>query len=261
MNNIRGRLNDSQWTKIQDVLAVTRIHVRRPPQGRLRRFVDAVLWILRTGAPWRDLPSVLGDWRAIYRRFRRWAKAGTWTRLQRALQLNPTRTATEPLYFIDSTAARAHQHAAGARDGQRHQALGRSRGGFSTKIHVIVSQTGQLVARMFTGGECADITMAPRVATCVPAGGMLVGDKGYDSDPFVGWLKARNVKATIPLRRGRKTVRPFDKDIYARRQCIERYFARLKQFRRVATRYDKTTESYGAFVDTAAALSHVTGWK
>lgn len=77
-----------------------------------REFIEAVLWIARTGSPWRDLPPQLGHWNHVYVRFRRWEKRGVWKRLWQALQQNAFADARS--LFIDSTSVRAHQHAAGA---------------------------------------------------------------------------------------------------------------------------------------------------
>src|SRR5687767_12410732 len=82
----------------------------RGPKGELRRFVEAVVWILRTGAPWRDLCSRFGRWDRIYRRYRRWAVAGRWDVLRRVLSLRPSKGPV----LIDSTIVKAHGHAAGA---------------------------------------------------------------------------------------------------------------------------------------------------
>jgi putative transposase len=109
---IRRELTDSQWVRIEMLVAG-----KKGDKGRAaadnRLFVDAVLWILRTGAPWRDLPSECGNWNSVYVRFRRWAKNGLWERLFREL-------AKEPDFehvMIDATIVRAHQHSAGAKGG------------------------------------------------------------------------------------------------------------------------------------------------
>jgi transposase len=109
----------------------------RGPKGRDdKSFFEAVLWILRTGAPWRDLPEAFGKWSRSYRRFRRWALAGRWETLRHSL-----RRPESKLVLIDSTIIKAHPHAAGAlrrTGGQSAQALGRSRGGLTTKLHAAV---------------------------------------------------------------------------------------------------------------------------
>jgi len=224
----------------------------------LRRFLEAVIWILRSGAPWRDLAERFGRWETIYRRYRRWAVAGRWERLRRSL----VSSAPSSLLLIDSTIVKAHAHAAGASrksGGQTAHALGRSRGGFSTKLHVVVTDHGKLVRYRLTGGEVNDITQA-RALICANEGTTLVGDRGYDGDDFITHVKAHGMRAVIPSRKHRRVQRRLDRDAYARRNVVERWFGRLKLFRRVATRCEKTTPSYLGFVAMAATLITLTGW-
>ena len=103
-------VRDDQWARISGLLPGKKGDRGRAGQDN-RRFVEAVLWIARTGAPWRDLPPELGNWNSVFVRFRRWTKAGVWDRLLAAHQDDPDR---EHL-LLDSTIIRAHQHAAGAR--------------------------------------------------------------------------------------------------------------------------------------------------
>ena len=106
----RSSLTDAQWTRLAPLV---RSATRRGPRGRDdRRFVEAVAWVLRTGAPWRDLPGSLGKWSTVYRRFRRWAVAGRWEALRRALAALDE---VPELLLIDSTIVKAHPLAAGAR--------------------------------------------------------------------------------------------------------------------------------------------------
>ena len=105
----RHAISDEQWERIKDLLPGRRGSPGRPA-GDNRLFVDAVLWIGKTGAPWRDLPERCGDWNSAWRRFDRWAKKGVWLRVFEALQ-DPD---LEWL-ILDSTIIRAHPHAAGAK--------------------------------------------------------------------------------------------------------------------------------------------------
>ena len=108
----RKGLTDEQWERIENLLPgkVT----DRGVTGRDNRlFVDAVLWIARTGSPWRDLPSWFGEWNSVYVRFSRWAKKGVWESLFKALADDPD----FECLIVDSTIVRAHQHAAGAKGG------------------------------------------------------------------------------------------------------------------------------------------------
>jgi putative transposase len=111
---IRRELTDWQWRKIEDL-----VQGKKGDKGRSgddnRLFVDAVLWVLRTGSPWRDLHPEFGNWNSVYVRFRRWARNGVWESLFNALADDPNFEAI----MIDATIVRAHQHAAGAKGGLR----------------------------------------------------------------------------------------------------------------------------------------------
>jgi len=111
---IRRGLSDAQWQRIK-----RRIPGKEGDRGRSgadnRLFVDAVLWVLRTGSPWRDLPAEFGNWNSVFQRFRRWAKKGVWESLFNALAEDPD----FEYLMIDATIVRAHQHAAGAKGAAR----------------------------------------------------------------------------------------------------------------------------------------------
>ncbi len=105
-------LNDDQWQSICGLI------IGRPDQkgstGRDNRmFVEGVLWIVRTGSPWRDLPEAFGEWNSVFRRFSRWSRKGVWRRMFEAMSDDPD----FEYLIVDSTIVRAHQHAAGAKKG------------------------------------------------------------------------------------------------------------------------------------------------
>jgi putative transposase len=105
-------LDDDDWSRIAPhIIGDER---SRGTSGRDNRmFVEGVLWIVRTGAPWRDLPEVFGDWNTVYRRFSRWSRKGIWDRIFAAMSDDPD----FEYLIVDSTIVRAHQHAAGAKKG------------------------------------------------------------------------------------------------------------------------------------------------
>ena len=110
--DLRLMLSDEQWARIEGLVAGKPSD--RGSTGRDNRiFVEGVLWIARTGSPWRDLPDEFGNWNSVFQRFRRWAKKGVWESLFKALVENPD----FEYLIIDSTIVRAHQHATGARGG------------------------------------------------------------------------------------------------------------------------------------------------
>lgn len=106
----RMMLRDDQWARIEQLLPGKKGDPGRTAKDN-RRFVEAVLWIMRTGSPWRDLPKELGHWHRAYVRFARWREKGVWERVATAVQGN----ADMEHLFIDSTIVRAHQHSAGAK--------------------------------------------------------------------------------------------------------------------------------------------------
>ena len=125
-----------------------------------------------------------------------------------------------------------------ARPKKGDQALGRSRGGLSTKIHAVVEGLGLLARFSLTGGEAGDSPQAlPLLGDLQPAS--LSADKAYDTDAILQHLADQGIEAVIPPRRHRRVQRRFDRDHYKNRNLIERFFCRIKQFRRIATRYDK----------------------
>ncbi len=109
MQAIRKRLRDDQWVRLEPLLPGKAGDPGATAQDN-RLFLEAVLWILRTGSPWRDLPAELGNWHTTYTRFKRWGERGVWQRIVQAVSEDQDFEAL----MIDSTAVRAHQHAAGA---------------------------------------------------------------------------------------------------------------------------------------------------
>ena len=137
--------------------------------------------------------------------------------------------------------------------GTPRQALGRSRGGFSTKIHLRTNGEGLPVAATITAGEVSDYSgFAPLMEEEGPEPRVLLADRGYDSDHIRETMAAKGTATVIPTRKNRKVQIAIDDYIYALRNRIERCFNKLKNSRRLATRYDKTAQSYLGFVQIAA---------
>ena len=142
----------------------------------------------------------------------------------------------------------------GRKKGAHQESIGRSRGGQTTKIHLRTNSIGLPIAITLSSGEASDYKgYEPLMQEPGPRPRIMIADKGYDSDAIREDLVARNVEAVIPMRRCRKVQTPIDGAVYALRNLIERCFNKLKQSRRLATRYDKTTESYLGFVLVASA--------
>ena len=124
----------------------------------------------------------------------------------------------------------------------------------TTKIHVIVDALGNPLALSLTGGQAHDITQAETLAAKVAPQAMLA-DKGYDADAFIKSLEVRAIKPVIPPKVNRSTKRGCDFALYAERNLIERFFNYLKQFRAIATRYEKTARNFLAGLHLVCALA------
>ena len=137
------------------------------------------------------------------------------------------------------------------------QALGRSRGGFGTKIHLAAADERRAVAMTLTPGQRGDAAAFPEVLGAVPAGcraKRALADRAFDSNEIRGLLAERRIEAVIPSNPSRKQEIPYKKRVYRRRNRVERLVGKLKQFRRVATRYDKLAITFQAFIHVAVAL-------
>lgn len=137
--------------------------------------------------------------------------------------------------------------------GQSDQALGRRRGGFTTKVHVAGNGLGQPVERTTTPGQASNNGQAGALlADHEPEA--VVADRGYDSAALVEEVEARGAEAVIPPRKNRKEPREIDRHLYQERNVAERFWSKVKQYRRVATRYDKRAVNDLAFVVVAAIM-------
>lgn len=247
-------LSKAKWARILPLLrSHPRIHTR--DARALKRFWGALLWILRTGAQWRALPAAFGKWNSIYKRFRSWSRLGVFDRLMDAFAHSE---ADIEWWSVDSTVVRAHACAAGApgsAGGQDAQALGRSRGGFSTKIHVKVDALGNPLKVALTAGQRNDkigwdLLQDPRDAQADAA----LADRGYDSNKIREYLRDLGVEAVIPSTRSRKEPIEYDKELYKARHVVECFIGKFKWERRLAMRFDKLDEAFLGFLQLACVM-------
>lgn len=268
MTKLRHALSDDHFAILEPLLPTNR-RPGRPWKGH-RLVIDAILWILHTGAPWRDLPrGAYGPWQTAYERFSRWSKDGTWGRLLEALhaRLDAAGKIDWDLFCIDGSSIRASRAAAGASptDGTPSEpadhALGRSRGGYGSKIHLVCDGQGLPMAVTVTAGQRHESTQFEAVMgqvrvprrrgrpRCRPR--KLAGDKGYSYRRIRGELRRRRIVAVIPTRKDQRRLPGFEKATYRRRNVVERCIVWLKESRRLANRFEKLAENFLAMVKLA----------
>nr|WP_254061756.1 IS5 family transposase [Granulicella sp. L60] len=224
--------------------------VGRPAEDD-RRFVDGVLWVLRSGMRWQDMPERYGKYKTTHKRFTRWAGTGVWDRLSPIC----SRTGRPVCHDRLKCRSRSPSGRDGAKKMASETALGRSRGGLTTKIHLLADALGLPLSFVLTGGQTHDCTQAIALLGDRRPEAVLA-DKGYDTDSILSHLATRNIQAVIPPRSMRKVQRTFDRTLYRQRNRIERTFAQLKQFRRLATRFDKLKQNFQATV----AIAYASRW-
>ncbi|WP_432104030.1 IS5 family transposase [Streptomyces sp. bgisy091] len=300
----QGDLSDAEWERLRPFLPVSN---RRCGRWRdHRQVIDGILHRVRTGVQRRDLPERFGPRKTVYERHRLWSADGTWERLLQQVQAAADAAGEIDWDIsVDSTIVRAHQHATGAhrptagarlKGGRRArtsgrsavaesarplggggaggEGLGRSRGGFTSKLHLSADGRCRPLSLIVTPGQRADCTQFIVVLEKIrmPRPGLgrprkkpdsLAADRAYSNGPIREYLRRRGIRHTIPekrdsqaarLRKGARGGRPpgFDKERYKKRNTVERAINRMKQFRAVATRYDK--RGY-VFLGTATAAA------
>jgi transposase len=240
---MRYELTDFEWTAIRPFLPNK---PRGVPRVNDRRVLNGIFWILRSGAPWRDLPESFGPYTTCYNRFVRWRMAGNWDLIMEAL----AETHNGSVQMIDFHCPRPSARRLRGRGETR--LMGRSRGGLTTKIHACVDTNGMPVRLELTTGEAHDNRLVTELLTDLKSGAMLLADRGYDADWIRAFAGEHGAWANIPPKRNRKDPICFSPYLYRARNLVERFFNRIKQCRRVATRYDKLAANYLAFIKLAA---------
>ncbi|PHM61132.1 IS5 family transposase [Xenorhabdus ishibashii] len=249
----RTMLTDLQWNKLSALMQHAG-WIYHKPEHRLT--VEGILYRMRTSVPWRDLPPEFGKWNSVFQRFNAWSKKGVLQLIFKWL----SGFADREWLFIDGSIVRAHQHSAGAASDD-DEAIGKSCGGRSTKIHLAVDSYGLPVHFELSGGQVHDIVHAESLVEQSPPSDFVIADKGYDSQAFRNHIEQQGATPIIPYRKNsRKSDKQIDKCLYRYRHLVENAFARVKHFRAIATRYDKLERNYASMLALAFIIVWLPMW-
>ncbi|MDB9966021.1 IS5 family transposase [Planktomarina temperata] len=218
-----------------------------------RRVLSGIIFINRYGLRWRDAPREYGPHKTLYNRWKRWSDRGVFARIMTGLAAEHDEKKT---VMIDATYLKAHRTATsmGVKKGGRGRLIGRTKGGMNTKLHAICDSKGRPLDLFVTAGQVSDYIGARALFKGLPQVDWLLGDRGYDADWFREELKDKGIRVCIPGRKQRKVSVKYDKRRYKSRNRIEIMFGRLKDWRRVATRYDRCPKVFLSAIALAAIV-------
>ena len=240
------RLTDSQYARIEPWLPARGNHVKIFH----RQVLDAWLYVYYQGCTWRGLPREFGDWHTIYVRLNRWAKAGVLERVARALQQELLAELDLDTLSLDSTIIPVHAHGS-AHCEKGSQAIGRSLGGLTTKLHALVANDRVPLIIGLSPGQRHDAPWGRELLRRLgPASNhpYLVMDRAHEDDATRRLAAQLGYHPFVPPKSNRRRPWTYDRTRYRRRNEVERFFCRLKRFRRIAFRSDKLDQIYLAAV-------------
>lgn len=241
----RLMLTEEHWSKLRPIMLQYGIY----DKPNLRTMVEGMLYRMRVGCPWRDLPSDFGSWNSIFQKFNRWSSQNILLDIFKALVQEPDLECE----FIDGSIVKAHQHSTGAFSTEE-QAIGKSVSGNSTKIHMVTDGFGLPIEFEITGGEVHDCKIAPTIIEKLPSADYTIADKGYDSEEVREHIRRKASIPIIPRKSNSKTGNTdIDWGLYKQRHLVENLFARLKHFRSIATRYDKLKRNFASMLALACS--------
>jgi transposase len=239
---------DTQWARIEPLLPT---NVRGKKRVDDRRVLSGIVHALRCGGRWADCADVYGPEEDALQPVRALVRARHMGRhLQRAGRRGGrARQAVHRQQLHQGASLRRRR-----KRGALAHGIGRTKGGRNTKLHAVCDAKGRPVVLLLTPGNVHDCKVAQRCIEAMPPSAELVADKGYDSQALREWLEARGTEPVIPPRKNRKIQYDYDKAIYKQRNVIERMFCRLKDWRRIATRFDRNITSFMGAIALAAAV-------
>ncbi|HUZ05769.1 MAG TPA: IS5 family transposase [Acidobacteriaceae bacterium] len=243
-------LTEAQYERIKEALPVQRGNVSLSNL----QVLNAVLYIAEQGCKWRGLPKRFGRWHTIYMRMSRWSKAGVLDRVFEKLQVEQIVRIKLEAVSLDSTSIKVHPDGTGAPKKNGPQAIGKSRGGWNTKVHMVAADARTAIAFALSPGNAHDapegrelLWELPRM----PEGLPMLMDRAYEGDQTRQLVLELGMVPVVPPKCNRRDPWEYDRALYKKRNEIERLFRRLKGFRRIFSRFEKLDVLFIGFLNFA----------
>src|ERR1700757_1441466 len=239
-------ITEEQYARIKDSLAVQRGNVSLSNL----QFLNAVLYVAEHGCKWRGLPKRFGNWHTIYTRMNRWSKSGVMDRVFEKLQLEQIVRIRIEAFSLDSTSVKVHPGRHGSIKKNGPQSIGKSRGGWTTKIHMVAADARTAITFALSPGNAHD---APEGRELLRDLGSfprmpVIMDRAYEGNETRQLVLALDMVPVVPPKCNRVDPWRYDRALYRKRNEIERLFRRLKGYRRIFSRFEKLDCVFLAFL-------------
>ncbi|WP_319559150.1 IS5 family transposase [Marispirochaeta sp.] len=244
-------ITPEQFAIIEDLLPVQRGNVKLLNLDVL----NAVLHIAEHGCKWRGLPERFGNWHSVYMRANRWAKQGVLEKVFLALQEAEIINIRVDHVSLDSTAVKVHPDGTGALKKNGPQSIGKSRAGWTTKIHMVAAGAQTAVTFSLSPGQAGDAPEGRKLLNTLKdkrwKGTKVLMDRAYEGDETRQLVLDLEMAPVVPPKRNRRNPWEYDKELYKKRNEVERLFRRLKGFRRIFSRFEKLDVMFVFFIHFA----------
>ena len=238
--------NDLPWLSNKQMKKLRRFFPT--PRGKPRvddqRVLSGIIFVQMTGCRWRDAPAIYGSHKTLYTRWRRWSQKGWFEETMRKMGRQSKKI---HIVMIDATYIKVHRTAISLKcyAGELGRLIGKTNGGWNTKLHAICDAKGRIIDICLTGGNASDYKGADILLERLPQKvECFLGDMGYDSNKNRKTLRSKGITPCIPGRSMRKKPIRYKKALYKKRHKIENAFAKIKDWRRVANRYDRHPDMF-----------------
>jgi transposase len=240
-------ITEEQYARIKDSLPVQRGNVSLSNL----QLLNALLYVAEHGCKWRGLPKHFGNWHTIYTRMNRWSKVGVMDRVFEKLQLEQIARIKIEAIALDSTSVKVHPDGIGALKENGPQAIGKSRGGWNTKIHLVAADARTAITFALSPGHAHDAPEGRellRDLPPMPPGMPLLMDRAYEGNETRQLVLQLGMVPIVPPKSNRVDPWRYDRTLYKKRNEIERLFRRLKGYRRIFSRFEKLDAVFLGFL-------------